>query len=89
MRIEKIAQTVFTPLADGTAVLLNLNTLAYYRLNRTAAVLWQEIDSGTADTFDELIQQTCEIYEVDSGRADAPLHEFVTRLAEFKIVRLA
>jgi hypothetical protein len=88
MRIERTAQTVFTPLADGTAVLLNLETLAYYRLNRTGAALWQEIDSGTADTFDDLVYQACEIYEVAPEQADAPLREFVTRLAEFKMVRL-
>ena len=88
MRIEKTAQTVFTPLADGTGVLLNLDTLGYYRLNATACALWQEIDSGAASTLDELIFHACEVYEVDLERADASLREFVARLAEFKMIRV-
>ena len=88
MRIEKTAQTVFTPLADGTGVLLNLDTLVYYRLNRTAAVLWQEIDSGAAYTLDDLVHYTCEKYEVDGLGANRSLREFVTRLAELKVIRV-
>ena len=76
MRIEKSSQTVFTPLADGTGVLLNLETLLYYRLNRTAALLWQEVESGTCRTLDDL-------------RAHQSLREFVARLAEFKMIRIA
>jgi len=89
MRIERTTQTVFTPLADGTGVLLNLDTLVYYRLNRTAAALWQEIDSGAALSLDDLVQHTCETYEVDDQHAHESLGEFVTRLAEFKMIRLA
>ena len=89
MRIEKSSQTVFTPLADGTGVLLNLDTLAYYKLNRTAAALWQEIDSGSAQSLDDLVQHTCEKYDVDDQRAHTALGEFLTHLAEFKIICLA
>jgi hypothetical protein len=42
MVIEKASQTVFTPLADSTAVLLNLNTLLYFKLNRTGAAVWKQ-----------------------------------------------
>jgi hypothetical protein len=78
MRIEKIAQTVFTPLADGTGVLLNLDTLVYCKLNRTAAALWQEIDSSAAYTLDDLVHYAHQF-----------LREFVARLAEFKMIRIA
>ena len=88
MRIEKTAQTVFTSLADATGVLLNLETLVYYRLNATACALWQQIDSGLASTLDDLVFRTCEMYEVDLERADASLREFVTRLAEYKMIRM-
>jgi hypothetical protein len=89
MRIEKTAQTVFTPLADGTGVLLNLDTLVYYRLNRTAAALWQEIESRAAYTLDDLVHHACEKYEVDDLPAHQSLREFVARLAEFKMIRIA
>jgi Coenzyme PQQ synthesis protein D (PqqD) len=88
MRIEKSSQTVFTPLADGTGVLLNLETLLYYRLNRTAALLWQEVESGTCRTLDDLVQRACEKFDVDDQRASESLGEFLTRLAEFKMIRL-
>jgi len=86
MRIEKNAQTVFTPLADGSGVLLNLDTLVYYRLNRTAAALWQAIDSAAACTFDDLVRHACEKYDVDELHAYPLLREFVARLAEFKMI---
>lgn len=89
MRIEKAAQTVFTPLADETGVLLNLDTLMYYRLNRTATGLWREIESGTAHSLDDLVYYACDQYEVDDLRARQFLREFVARLAEFKMVRIA
>ena len=89
MRIEKTAQTVFTPLADGTGVLLNLDTLVYYRLNRTAAVLWQEIDSGTANTLDDLVHHACESYDVDGPHAYEFMRDFIARLAELKMIRTA
>jgi hypothetical protein len=89
MRIEKTAQTVFTPLADGTGVLLNLDTLVYYRLNRTAAALWQEIESSAVYTLDDLVHHACEKYEVDDLRAHQFLREFVARLADLKMIRVA
>lgn len=88
MRIEKIAKTVFTPLADGTGVLLNLDTLAYYSLNGSAATLWQAIDSGNAQTLADLVNQACQTYEVDDLRAHQTLREFVAQLVEFKIIRV-
>lgn len=88
MRIKKNAQTVFTPLADGTGVLLNLDTLIYYRLNRTAAALWQEIDSHAAYTLDDLLHHACEKYEVDELHADQLLRKFIAQLAEFKMIHM-
>lgn len=89
MRIEKAAQTVFTPLADDTGVLLNLDTLLYYRLNRTATALWREIESGAAHSLDDLVHYACKQYEVDDLGAQPPLREFIARLAEFKMIRVA
>ncbi len=89
MRIEKSSQTVFTPLADGSGVLLNIDTLAYYKLNRTGAALWQAIDSGSARTLDDLVQHACEKYDVDDRRAHESLGEFLTHLADLKMIRLS
>jgi hypothetical protein len=88
MQIEKIAKTVFTPLADGTAVLLNLDTLAYYSLNSSAAAFWQAIDNGNAQTLADLVNHACQTYEVDDLRAHQTLREFINRLVEYKIIRV-
>jgi hypothetical protein len=48
MHIEKLQPTVFTPLDDGTGVLLNLQTLLYYSLNKTGAAVWQQIEEKRA-----------------------------------------
>ena len=88
MRIEKSAQTVFTALEDGTAVLLNLNTLFYYSLNRTGAAVWQQIESSKAVTADELARVVCERFDVDEETAWQTIGDFLGRLEEFKMIRI-
>jgi hypothetical protein len=88
MRLAKSAQVVFTPLADGTGVLLNVDTLVYYSTNTTAAALWQQIDSGAAPTLEDLLKYTCNRYDVDEVRARHYVTDFVHRLAEYQMIRL-
>ena len=89
MRIEKSSSTVFTPLEDGAGVLLNLDTLLYYSLNRTGAVIWQQIEEGKTVTLDDLIRTICERFDVDEESARMTLSAFINQLEEFKMVRLA
>jgi coenzyme PQQ synthesis protein D (PqqD) len=88
MRVEKSPQTVFTVLADGTAVLLNLETLFYYELNRTGAVLWQEIEANSSPTVERLVSTVCDRFDVKEEGARPAIMAFVSRLAEFKMVRI-
>jgi hypothetical protein len=88
MLVEKSPQTVFTVLADGTAVLLNLETLFYYELNRTGAVLWQEIEGNSPPTVEQLISAVCDRFDVNEEGARPGIMAFVSRLAEFKMVRI-
>jgi hypothetical protein len=85
MRFEK-APTVFTPLDDGRGVLLNLETLFYYSLNRSGAALWQEMENS--QTLDDLVSITCERFEVDQDTARREIGDFVERLQEFKVLRV-
>ncbi|HXG64218.1 MAG TPA: PqqD family protein [Blastocatellia bacterium] len=89
MRIEKSPATVFTPLADGTAVLLNVDTRLYFNLNRTAAAIWQQIEKAQSVTLDELVRKTCEQFEVDEGAARQDLSDFARQLERLKMVSLA
>lgn len=79
---------VFTPLEDGTGVLLNLETLFYYSLNRTGVALWKEIDSKKVLTADELVRSICDRFEISDDVASREIGQFVARLQELKIIRV-
>jgi len=88
MIVEKSPQTVFTPLEDGSGVLLNLQTLFYYNLNRTGAVLWQEIERDNHPTLNSLIEVVCKRFDVTEDGARHEILAFIERLKEFKMVRV-
>ena len=89
MQINKTAATVFTALDDGTGVLLNLETRAYYSLNRTGSRLWKLIEEVEAVSLDDLVMLTCERFEVSQEQARQALLAYVDRLDKFKMIRLS
>jgi Coenzyme PQQ synthesis protein D (PqqD) len=89
MQVEKASSTVFTPLADGTGVLLHLETLLYYSLNRTGAALWRLIEEKKLVPLEDLVDTTCEQFEVDHDEAQRTLKSFVEKLAELRMVRIS
>lgn len=88
MRVEKLSLTVFTPLDDGTGVLLNVDTLFYYSLNRTAVALWKEIEANNSFTVNDLVPAMCERFEVDGEAARREIAAFFKKLEELKILRV-
>jgi len=89
MRVEKLSPTVFTQLDDGTGVLLNLETLAYYSLNRTAVSIWQRIENEPSVPIESLIQVTCDRFNVlDHAVVQREIEHFVGRLQQLRLVRL-
>jgi hypothetical protein len=88
MIIEKSSSTVFTPLEDETAVLLNLETRYYYNLNRTGAAIWQQIEKNAQTTLDDIVRAICQQFEVDEQTARREANTFLERLIQFKMVRL-
>jgi hypothetical protein len=88
MRVERSTLTVFTPLDDGTGVLLNLTTLIYYSLNRTGVALWQELELLNPSTLDELVRATCRRFDVDEDAAGQHIATFVGQLEELRMVRV-
>jgi Coenzyme PQQ synthesis protein D (PqqD) len=89
MRVEKSSLTVFTPLDDGTGVLLNLETRFYFSLNRTAVVVWREIENAnSATTLDDLVRATCERFDIDHDAARREVSDFVERLEQLRMVRV-
>lgn len=88
MILEKSAQTVFTPLEDGSGVLLNLQTLFYYNLNRTGAALWQEFERNSQPTLNSLVESICKRFDVTEDGARREVLDFIERLKEFKMIRV-
>lgn len=90
MLVEKSAPTVFTPLDDGTGVLLNLETLFYYALNKTGAAIWQEIERNDKPANVDLLAETIhKRYDIDQEGARRGIVTFVNRLAELKMIRVS
>ena len=89
MQINKTASTVFTPLDDGTGVLLNLDTLLYFNLNRTGAHLWKLLEEVQSVSLDDLVMLTCERFEVNEEQARQSLLAFIDRLDKFQMIRLS
>lgn len=89
MLVEKSAETVFTPLENGTGVLLNLETLFYYSLNTTGVALWQEIERAPNPSLDILTEMICKRFEIDDESARRETIAFINRLAELKLIRVS
>ena len=88
VQIEKTGQTVFNALDDGTGVLLNVETMAYYKLNKTGVHLWKLLEEVKTVSLDDLVMLTCERYEVSADEARMALLAFIDRLEQYKMIRL-
>ena len=88
MRVERLSQTVFTPLEDGTGVLLNLETRCYYNLNKTGASVWRGIEAQGSISLDEIAAAICKQFDVAEDAARIDLRAFLEHLARFNMVRL-
>jgi hypothetical protein len=86
MQINKSASTVFTPLDDGTGVLLNLETRVYYNLNRTGSMLWKLLEEVQSVSLDDLVLLTCERFDVNEENARLSLLSFVDSLKKFRMI---
>lgn len=75
---------VATKLADGQAVLLDIDTGNYINLNTTAAVIWDGIEAGKGRS--EIVAQLIETFDVDEAHAAASVDRFLGQLAEAGLV---
>lgn len=88
MELRKSSASVFTALPDGTGVLLSLETLLYFSLNRTGAMVWQDIDRAETSELEHLVLSTCERFDVDQNSAREGIQGFVTQLARFGLIQV-
>jgi Coenzyme PQQ synthesis protein D (PqqD) len=71
----------------GEAVLLDVETKQYYRLNATAAHVWKGLERGM--DRDALLSDLVASFEVDPPVAEAELDRLLADLAKRKLVRAA
>jgi hypothetical protein len=66
-------RTLVTPMPDGTAVLLHLDTRFYYTLNATGRCMWDRISTQPRPDLEALVACLCAAFEVgaDEARQDA------------------
>jgi hypothetical protein len=88
MVVQKACPTVFTVLEDGTAVLLNVRSLEYYTLNKTAATLWKAIEEQTRIADKSLAALAGRVFEISEPAALADVTAFLNRLQEYKFVEV-
>jgi hypothetical protein len=65
---------------EGEAVLLNLETGAYFGLNKVGTHIWQLYSEGKSQ--EEVVAGVVKRFEVDLERARADVEAFTARLAE-------
>lgn len=83
-RLIKNPAVVCTDMDEG-GVLLDLESTAYYSLNRSALRIWNLIDE--APTVDQLAARMTSEFEVDQERALASVQRLVTILESERLVR--
>jgi hypothetical protein len=65
---------------ESEAVLLNVQTGAYFSLNKVGTHIWQLYGEGK--TLAEVVEGVCERFEVTAERAEADVRAFTERLVE-------
>ncbi|MDB4951856.1 MAG: coenzyme synthesis protein PqqD [Gemmatimonadetes bacterium] len=71
----------------GEAVLLDVETKQYYRLNATAAHVWKGLERGLGR--DALLADLLASFEVEPSVAEAELERLLADLSERRLVRTA
>ncbi len=76
--------TVISETIDGEAILINLDTGAYYSLRETGAAVWQLLEQGATSQaiLDDLVQR----YDGPPTTIGASLQSFLTELLQDQLI---
>jgi len=69
---------------EGEAVLLHMDTKDYFRLNATAASVWQGLERGM--DREALVGKLCQDFEVDADTAGDELDRLIGELARRRLI---
>jgi hypothetical protein len=75
-----VPQEVLAAHLEGEAVLLNMDTKRYYRLNDTAASIWRALEQR--ERLPGIVGRLCEEFEISHEQAGRETERVVTDLLE-------
>jgi hypothetical protein len=79
-----IPDTVLAAHLEGEAVLLDMESKEYFRLNGTGALIWKALERGAPRTA--IIAELTEIFEVTREEAARELERLLGELAEAGLI---
>jgi Coenzyme PQQ synthesis protein D (PqqD) len=84
--IARSPRAAFRQMADGTAVILHLDTTAYHTVNETGAAIWELLDEER--TFGAVVEGLAAQLDERPASLEADAATFVEALAERGLVTL-
>lgn len=80
-------RVLFTPLPDGSGVLLDLDTKFYFTLNPTSVFAWQALTSLGKATAADLGARLSAEFDVDAATAEADCTSLLLQLSRDGLVK--
>ena len=79
-------RSLMTPMPDGSAVLLHLDTHAYFSLNSTGRAVWDRLAKDSGATLDDLVATLTSRFSVDDATARADVTDLLDELKQQSLV---
>ena len=81
-----ISSSIMLQVIDDEAMLMDMNTQKFYELNKGAVVLWKIMKEHS--TFDAVINEMLECYEVSKEQVEKDLNVFIEYLISQGILKV-
>lgn len=88
MRYRPRTSAIFAELGDGTGVILDLQTKAYFTLNPTGVFVWKTLSAAPADV-PEVARKLAGEFDVEAARAVGDVEDLLRRLGAEALVESA
>lgn len=82
-----VRDDVLTAHLKGEAVLLDMESRKYFRLNETAADIWKQLERGADD--EALVEHLCKTFQVEREVARSGVTRVLADLLQRKLIRRA
>jgi hypothetical protein len=84
-RYKPRTSAIFAELGDGTGVILDLQTKAYFTLNPTGVFVWKTLSAGPAAALD-VAQKLSGAFDVEAESAVGDVEDLLRRLGAEALV---